>query len=233
MNSAPYIRRRNEIRDYFDRTALDAWKRLTGTARVSGVRATVRAGRDAMRASFLSHLPADLSGWRILDAGCGGGQLSIALAARGADVLGIDLSPQMIEHARKALPDFGGRGSVTFASGDMLAPEHGSFDAVVAMDSLIHYPPKVAAHAVRALGARTRRTMLFTLAPRTPLLSVMHAVGKAFPRGDRSPSIEPVAIDAFMADVVVSEDMAGWRVGAGYRVTSGFYISHLQEVARR
>ena len=40
---------------------------------------------------MLSNLPSNLSGKRILDAGCGTGQFSIELALRGANVLGIDI----------------------------------------------------------------------------------------------------------------------------------------------
>ena len=112
MQDAAYIKRRDEIQTYFDRTALDAWKRLVSTEKVSGVRATVRAGRDAMRRAILDRFPADLRGWRILDAGCGAGPLAIELAHRGADVLGVDLSPQMIEHANEALPAIRNGGSV-------------------------------------------------------------------------------------------------------------------------
>lgn len=56
MQDAAYIKRRDEIQTYFDRTALDAWKRLISTEKVSGVRATVRAGRDAMRQAILDRL---------------------------------------------------------------------------------------------------------------------------------------------------------------------------------
>ena len=66
-----YQTRRGEIETYFDRSAVDAWARLTSTAPVGRVRATVRAGRDTMRATLLSWLPDDLSGRRLLDAGCG------------------------------------------------------------------------------------------------------------------------------------------------------------------
>jgi magnesium-protoporphyrin O-methyltransferase len=73
MHDAAYIKRRDEIRTYFDRTALDAWKRLTSTEKVSGVRATcVRARRHAQ--AILDRFPKTSSGWRILDAGCGGGR---------------------------------------------------------------------------------------------------------------------------------------------------------------
>ena len=49
--------RRDEIEHYFDRTAAQAWSRLTSDAPVSGIRATVRAGRDRMRQTLLGFLP--------------------------------------------------------------------------------------------------------------------------------------------------------------------------------
>ena len=44
--------RRARIEEYFDRTASDAWARLTSDAPVSRIRATVREGRDRMRATL-------------------------------------------------------------------------------------------------------------------------------------------------------------------------------------
>jgi SAM-dependent methyltransferase len=51
----------------------------------------------------------------ILDVGCGPGQVAGYLAARGAKVSGLDLSPDMIEQARATYP------AVEFAVGDMFA----------------------------------------------------------------------------------------------------------------
>ncbi len=62
MTTATYLARRAELQTYFDRTAVEAWKRLTSDAPVSGIRATVRAGRDRMRTTLLSWLPDDLPG---------------------------------------------------------------------------------------------------------------------------------------------------------------------------
>ena len=45
----------------------------------------------------------------------------------------------------------------------------------------------------RARPPAPTASILFTFAPRTPLLAVMHAVGRLFPRGDRAPAIVPVA----------------------------------------
>ncbi|WP_394690172.1 magnesium protoporphyrin IX methyltransferase [Hoeflea sp.] len=230
MHDAAYIKRRDEIRTYFDRTALDAWKRLVSTEKVSGVRATVRAGRDAMRQAILDRFAQDLSGWRILDAGCGAGPLAIELAHRGADVLGVDLSPQMIDHANEALPAIRNGGSVRLIAGDMLAAENGTFDAVVSMDALIHYSADEAALAVAGLAQRTRRKMVFTLAPRTGFLAAMHKLGGLFPRSDRSPSIHPVVIDRLMSRVLARQDMQDWSRGESARIASGFYISEAQEL---
>jgi len=57
-----YQATRDRVEHYFDRTATRTWERLTSDAPVSGIRATVRAGRDKMRAIMLEQLPADLTG---------------------------------------------------------------------------------------------------------------------------------------------------------------------------
>jgi len=82
MQEHSYLEKRSQLQQYFDRTAFDAWAKLTSTAPVSGIRKTVRAGRDEMRKVLLSYLPADLHGQRVLDAGCGTGALAVELAKR-------------------------------------------------------------------------------------------------------------------------------------------------------
>ncbi|MEM7296437.1 MAG: magnesium protoporphyrin IX methyltransferase, partial [Pseudomonadota bacterium] len=66
-----YDRTLAHVEAYFDRSATGVWEALTSDAPVSRVRATVRAGRDRMREVMLSRLPHDLTGARVLDAGCG------------------------------------------------------------------------------------------------------------------------------------------------------------------
>jgi magnesium-protoporphyrin O-methyltransferase len=53
MNTATYQHRRGEIEHYFDRTAAQTWAKLTSDAPVGRIRATVRAGREAPRATPL------------------------------------------------------------------------------------------------------------------------------------------------------------------------------------
>ncbi|SMC53581.1 magnesium protoporphyrin IX methyltransferase [Rhizobium sp. RU36D] len=237
MSQTDYIRRTGEIEHYFDRTALDAWKRLTGDQPVGGIRATVRKGRDAMRRTLVDWLPEDLTGWRILDAGCGSGALSLELVERGADVLGIDLSAQMIAFARQRAmeqhaADRSRRGSVRFESGDMLDPRHGHFDAMIAMDVLIHYSPADATRVIEQMAARTSQRLAFTLAPGSRLLRTMLAAGRAFPRGNRSPAIYPVDTSALVGNLVAKPGMADWSIGRTERVSIGFYTSQAMEVTR-
>ena len=226
-----YARRRGEIGEYFDRTAADTWARLTSDAPVSGVRRTVRAGRDAMRATLAGWLPADLAGRRVLDAGCGTGALAVELAERGADVVAVDLSASLLAVAEERCPG-PLRRRVRFVSGDMLAPALGTFDHVVAMDSLIHYQQRDAVDAVARLAERARETVLFTFAPRTALLAAMHAVGRLLPRGDRAPAIEPLDDAALRGALGARLGGAGWRPGRASRVSTRFYISSALELGR-
>ena len=82
MQTLSYQRRRGQLETYFDRTAVEAWSRLTSDAPVGSIRATVRAGRARIRNILLGWLPADLRGARLLDAGCGTGALAIEAARR-------------------------------------------------------------------------------------------------------------------------------------------------------
>jgi len=230
--NASYQQRRGAIETYFDRTAVEAWARLTSDAPVGRIRATVRAGRTEMRDMLLSWLPRDLTGARLLDAGCGTGALAIEAARRGADVVAVDLSPNLINLARERAPRDLNHGSVTFIAGDMLDPALGTFDHIVSMDALIHYSADDGVKALTELGARTRSSMLATFAPRTPALAVMHRVGRMFPRKDRSPSIEPVVLDRLLGDIAQAPDMQAWQVGRCERVSRGFYISQALELVK-
>jgi magnesium-protoporphyrin O-methyltransferase len=224
-----YQTRRGEIEAYFDRTAAKTWERLTSDAPVSGIRATVRAGRDAMRATLLSWLPDDMSGQRLLDAGCGTGALAVEAARRGADVVAVDLSPNLVDVARERMPT-GLSGSITWHAGDMLDEAFGRFDHVVAMDSVIHYEAGDKVGALARLADRSDGQVLFTFAPKTPLLAAMHTVGKAFPRGDRSPAIVPIAETRLRR--MIAERLPDFAVAETRRIASGFYTSQAMQITR-
>ena len=222
-----YDQSRVQLEQYFDKTARKAWEDLTSDVPVSGIRATVRAGRDEMREVLLSSLPADMHGMRLLDAGCGTGALAIAAAQRGAHVTAIDVSQGLIDVAAKRAPE---GLSIDWQVGDMRGETLGIFDHVVAMDSLIHYAADDILDVLNAWAARANH-IAFTFAPGTPLLRAMHVAGKLFPRSDRSPAIKPVA-EAQLAQALHT-GLPGWQIDFTQRVSSGFYKSQAMGVSRR
>jgi magnesium-protoporphyrin O-methyltransferase len=126
-----------------------------------------------------------------------------------------------------------GSGRIDFRSGDMLDPVLGTFDFVVAMDSLIHYRASDCVNAVASLSARTSGSILFTFAPRTPALAVMHAVGRLFPRKERAPAIEPVQQDDLLRRLRGEPALRGWSVMHTERIVNGFYTSQAVEISKQ
>jgi SAM-dependent methyltransferase len=86
--------------------------------------------------STVANLSQPVQGMHVLDLGCGTGQVSAFFAARGAVVIGIDISPTAIEFARQRL--LGLEQPPTFYVGDVRdveLPAH-SFDLVIDCDFL-------------------------------------------------------------------------------------------------
>jgi len=232
---------RDRIEHYFDRTAAKAWEALTSDAPVSRVRANVRAGRDEMRALLLSWLPSDeagdLSGLRVLDAGCGTGSLAVEAAERGATVLGVDVSPELVRVAQQRLPaHLADR--VRFAAGDMLSDEvlgaGARFDAIIAMDSLIHYRTEDVITAYGALAERLGEAdgarLITTFVPSNALLEMRRTVGNLFPKSDRSPMLAPVQ-EMRLRRLLAEDAHAGsLAIGRTQRVSRGFYTSQALEL---
>jgi SAM-dependent methyltransferase len=78
---------------------------------------------------YLLGLLGEVNGRSVLDAGCGEGYLARVLAARGAHVTGIDLSPRLIDLARARDP----AGAIRYSVADLSQPlpdEVGRYDAV-------------------------------------------------------------------------------------------------------
>ena len=110
--------------------------------------------------SFVWHYGRDLlvplnarPGERVLDAGCGTGQLTAEIAQFGAEVVGIDASPDMIATAQKNFPQ------LRFEVADLTAlPFDREFDAVVSNATLhwVRDQPSAIASIARALKPRGR-----------------------------------------------------------------------------
>jgi magnesium-protoporphyrin O-methyltransferase len=86
--------------------------------------------------------------------------------------------------------------------------------------------------ALSALAPRVNSSLVFTVAPRTALLTLMHRAGKLFPRSDRSPAIVPHAPAGLIRRMRAAHDLKGFHPGRTHRVARGFYISQAMELTR-
>ncbi|MBN1428734.1 MAG: class I SAM-dependent methyltransferase [Anaerolineae bacterium] len=137
----------------------------------------------------------------ICDMGCGPGEVARYLKDRGADVLGVDISPGMIEKARQLNPD------IAFQAGDMLrldAADH-SWGGIAAFYSIIHIPQGKVVEALREL----RRV----LKPNGMLLLAIH-LGNGVQHMDEWWG-KPVSVDFYF---FTSGDMKGYLATAGFEV---------------
>lgn len=108
-----------------------------------------------------SCLPADLSGWEVLDVGCNAGFYSFELARRGASVLAIDNDARYLAQARWAARQLGLQDAVEFRQIGVyeIAQSPRQYDLVWFMGVFYHlrYPML----ALDLLARRTRRVMAF------------------------------------------------------------------------
>ncbi|OXM51050.1 class I SAM-dependent DNA methyltransferase [Amycolatopsis alba] len=139
----------------------------------------------------------------VVDVGCGPGHVTAHLASLGLDVAGVDLSPKMVEIARRQYPD------LRFSVGSMTALDFpdGELGGLVAWWSIFHLPPEV----LPSVFAEFRRT----LAPGGRLLIGFHV-------GDERLSPEtayghPVTYDAYLLEPGRIAELLGQ---AGFEVTA-------------
>ncbi len=108
---------------------------------------------------YAYHLLGDARGQTVLDFGCGLGDNSVLIASRGARVIGVDISPDLIELAEKrlAIHDLTDNAEFRVGSAHELPVEDASVDVVFGMAILHHLDLEIAAkeiHRVLKKGGR-------------------------------------------------------------------------------
>ncbi len=179
-----------------------------------------------------------VAGQRVLDIGCGGGILAEALAARGADVTGIDLGERALKVASLHALQSGLRIAYRLSSAEALAEsEPASFDLVCCMEMLEHVPrPESVVRAAAAL-VRPGGWVFFSTINRNAKAFALAIVGAEYvarivPRGThayakfirpselarwaRSGGLDPVAFSGLHVDPLTRSMRLGTRVDVNY-----------------
>jgi tRNA (mo5U34)-methyltransferase len=174
------------------------------------------------------HLPEDLSGATALDIGCNAGFYSFALAARGADVLAVDLDEHYLTQARWAARQLDPEGRVTFRQGSVydLAAVTERFDLVLFLGVLYHLRhPLLALDIVAERVQGTLVLQTLTMPGDDPV-----ATPADVPIGERRRLLEPGWPRAAFVEHRLAGDPTNWWVAddacvqamarsAGLRVT--------------
>ena len=148
----------------------------------------------------------DWPGRDVLDLGCAGGVMAEAMAARGANVTGIDPAAQAIAAARAHARAGGLRIAYDVGVGEALPYDAAGFDAVVCVDVLEHVADldKVLAEVARVLrpgGLFLYDTINRNLLARLATITMAEDVLRLLPRGTHDPAlfIRPRELRAAMA----------------------------------
>ncbi len=218
------------VKDYFNSTGFDRWKRIYGDGEVNKVQLDIRNGHQQTVDKVIDWLQADgnLTELSICDAGCGTGSLSIPLAESGAKVYASDISEMMVGEAKeRAQSIFGNNDNPSFDVQD-LAALSGKYHTVICLDVLIHYPVNEASTMISHLCSLAESRIILSFAPKTFALSLLKKVGSFFPGASK-------ATRAYLhkeADVVKVLSANGFTVKRSSMTKTRFYFSRLLEATR-
>ncbi|MUL36093.1 magnesium protoporphyrin IX methyltransferase [Gloeocapsopsis dulcis] len=217
------------VKDYFNSTGFDRWRRIYCGGEVNKVQLDIRNGHQQTVETVLNWLQDDnLAGMSICDAGCGVGSLSIPLAQAGARVYASDISEKMVGEAQdRAVAELANTDNLTFTVQDL---EHlsGKYHTVICLDVLIHYPQDQAAEMISHLCSLAESRLLLSFAPKTPALSLLKKIGSFFP----GPSKATRAYLHKEADVVKILNSQGLTIQRQAMTRTRFYFSRILEAVR-
>ena len=144
---------------------------------------------NPLRLDFIDELAGGLAGKRVFDVGCGGGILSEAMARRGADVTGLDLSDKALKVAQLHAHETGIAIDYRLADVTLVAAEErATADVVTCMEMLEHVPDPAVTIAACSRLLKPGGMAVFSTINRNPksyLLAVIGAeyVLRLLPRG--------------------------------------------------
>jgi tRNA (mo5U34)-methyltransferase len=175
-------------------------------------------------------LPEDLSGWRALDVGCNAGFYSVALAKRGATVVGLDVDEHYLRQARWATEQFGLSAQITFERGQVydLARRAERFDLVLFLGVLYHLR-----HPLLALDLLAEKTdRLLVLQTLTMPGDDEPRTSKNVPFDERETLLEPGWPHMAFVEHRLADDPTNWWAPNAPAVEAMLRSSGLEVVER-
>jgi len=193
---------------------------------------------NPLRLDYIDRL-AGLQGKRVLDVGCGGGLLTEGMAARGADVTGIDMGNAPLTVARLHQHESGLDIDYRQATAEQLASEEpGGFDIVTCLEMLEHTPDPAAVIDACARLIRDDGYIFLSTINRNPKSWLFAVVGAEYilnllPRGthEYEKFIRPSEMEAWSRAAGLSlEDLSGMSYNPltrEYRLGSDVSVNYL------
>jgi magnesium-protoporphyrin O-methyltransferase len=217
------------VREYFNSTGFDRWRRIYGEGDVNKVQRDIRKGHQQTIDTVLSWLQDedDVAGMTLCDAGCGTGSLSIPLAEMGAKVYASDISEKMVGEAKDRAARLKDQ-APTFAVQD-LESLSGSYHTVICLDVLIHYPQDKAADMIQHLSSLAESRLILSFAPKTCAYTLLKKIGEFFP----GPSKTTRAYLHKESNIVKILEANGWQVQRNAMTKTQFYFSRILEVTKQ
>ncbi len=215
------------VKDYFNNTGFDRWRNIYGDGNVNKVQLDIRDGHQQTIDTVVSWLEADgnLNQLSICDAGCGVGSLTLPLAKEGATVVASDISAKMVgEAAERIKQELTHPQNIRLDVQD-LESIRGSYDTVICLDVLIHYPTEDAAKMIGHLSSLANSRIILSFAPKTFLLTILKRIGEFFP----GPSKTTRAYQHKEEDIVKILQDNGFSIKRTGMTSTNFYYSRILE----
>jgi len=218
------------VKEYFNATGFERWRNIYGEGKVNKVQLDIRQGHQQTIDTVVSWLKDDgnLSQLSICDAGCGVGSLTLPLAQEGATVYASDISAKMVGEAAERIKQVMKNPRNIRLGVQDLESIRGSYDTVICLDVLIHYPTEDAAKMINHLSSLTKSRLILSFAPKTFFLTLLKRIGEFFP----GPSKTTRAYQHKEEDIVKILQDNGFQIKRTGMTSTSFYYSRILEAVR-
>lgn len=194
---------------------------------------------NPLRLNFILEKAGPIAGKKILDIGCGGGILSESLARQGADVIGIDASPEVIAIAQTHAQQVNLPIKYEAITAEAYVEKSlGKFDIVTCLELLEHVPDPASVIQACARLVKPGGDLFLSTINRNPKAYLFAILGaeyllKMLPQGthDYSKFLRPSEIATFarMNDIKIQE-FKGLNynpITKKYRLSSDISVNYL------